>query len=59
MAAPFQAGPAEGLGTPVRLFAIPERANGIFADATPHGQRFLLNVPTTARTSIGFHAIRD
>jgi Tol biopolymer transport system component len=44
-------------GAPVRLFLMPERDESLFQDVTPDGQRILLNVPTTSRTSIGFHAI--
>ena len=60
MAVPYQAGSGFRPGAPVRLFSMPERSeiqNPIFEDVTPDGQRILLNVPTTSRTSIGFHAI--
>jgi Tol biopolymer transport system component len=60
MAVPLPPGAGSRPGTPVRLFLMPERPDAqaeIFEDVTPDGQRILLNVPTTARTSIGFHAI--
>jgi serine/threonine protein kinase len=47
-------------GTPRKLFQLPEkpeRDTPIFEDVTPDGKRFLLNVPVTARSSIGFHVI--
>jgi hypothetical protein len=56
MAVPWQAGP----GTPAKLFTLPEKSEprlAVFADATPDGQRFLLNVPVTSLSSVGFHAI--
>jgi Tol biopolymer transport system component len=55
-AVPWQAGP----GTPIKLFTFSERSEGvvtIFGGATPDGQRFLLNLPITSLTSVGFHAI--
>ena len=60
MAVPLAAGADPRPGAPVRLFLMPERPDAqteIFEDVTPDGQRILLNVPTTSRTSIGFHAI--
>jgi Tol biopolymer transport system component len=60
MVVPIQTGAAFRPGTPVRLFQMPERPETsatIFEDATPDGERLLLNVPTASRTSIGFHAI--
>jgi Tol biopolymer transport system component len=62
MAANVPPGAGARPGVPVRLFAMPERPDYqtlIFEDVTPDGQRILLNVPTTSRTSIGFQAIRD
>jgi hypothetical protein len=62
MSVPLQTGAAFRPGAPVRLFQMPERpetASPILEDAAPGGERFLLNVPTTSRTSIGFHAILD
>ena len=57
MAVPWHANP----GTPVRLFQFSERSEPgfleVFGDVTPDGQRFLLNVPTTSLTSVGFYAI--
>jgi Tol biopolymer transport system component len=52
--------PAVRPGTPRRLFRLPERPDRdmpIFADVTPDGRRFLLNVPVAARSSVGFHLI--
>ncbi|HXH28708.1 MAG TPA: hypothetical protein VNL37_06660, partial [Candidatus Polarisedimenticolia bacterium] len=60
MAVPMQAGADSRPGAPVRLFTLPERPTSnqaIFADVTPDGQRILLNLPTTSRSSVGFHAI--
>ena len=60
MAVTFQNGTTFRPGAPVRLFPMPEppeTQNSILEDVTPDGQRLLLNVPTTSRTSIGFHAI--
>src|SRR5439155_16415267 len=54
-------GSGGGPGTLVRLFQFSERSEPgqfgleVFGDVTPDGQRFLLNVPTTSPTSIGFH----
>ncbi len=47
-------------GNPARIFQLPEIPDSIapiLEDMTRDGQRFLLNVPTTSRTSIAFHAI--
>jgi hypothetical protein len=59
MAVPWHGTP----GTPVRLFQLSERSETgfleVFGDATPDGQRFLLNVPTSSLTSVGFHAITN
>jgi Tol biopolymer transport system component len=47
-------------GTPKALFKLPEapdRDTPVFEDITPDGQRVLLNVPVTARSSVGFHVI--
>jgi serine/threonine protein kinase len=47
-------------GQPRRLFELPERPvrdTPVFEDVTPDGRRFLLNVPVTARSSVGFHLI--
>jgi len=57
MAVPMPAGPGSRPGSPARLFVAPERDENLFQDITPDGQRILLNVPTTSRTSIGFHVI--
>ena len=62
MAAVFQTGATFRPGAPVRLFQMPERPEesaSVLEDITPDGQRLLLNIPTTTRTSIGFHAIVD
>jgi len=59
MAVPWHTTP----GTPVRLFQFPERSESgqlgleVFGDVTPDGQRFLLNIPTTSLTSVGFYTI--
>ncbi|HET6372479.1 MAG TPA: protein kinase [Candidatus Polarisedimenticolia bacterium] len=62
MTVPIQTGSTFRPGTPVRLFAAPElsdsRDSGL-EDITPDGQRILVNVPTTSRTSIGFHIITN
>ena len=60
MAVPLQPGADPRPGAPTRLFMMPAQPDpqtAIFEDVTPDGQRILLNVPTTARSSIGFHAI--
>ncbi|HZI94867.1 MAG TPA: hypothetical protein VFE84_11530, partial [Patescibacteria group bacterium] len=60
MAVSFQTGSVFRPEAPLRLFLMPERPedeNPIFEDLTPDGNRFVLNVPTTSRDSIGFHAI--
>ncbi|MBI2212839.1 MAG: serine/threonine-protein kinase [Acidobacteria bacterium] len=47
-------------GVPKALFALPEppdRDTPIFEDVTADGERILLNVPTTARSSVAFHVI--
>jgi hypothetical protein len=47
-------------GTPRKLFQLPERPDRdtpVFEDVTQDGKRFLLNVPVTARSSVGFHVI--
>ncbi len=57
---PLQTEPAFRPGSPVRLFALPEPPDvqtPIFEDMTADGKRLLLNVPTTSRASIVFHAI--
>ena len=57
---PILAGPDFRPGSPVRLFALPEPPDlqtPIFEDMTADGKRLLLNVPTTSRASIVFHAI--
>ena len=35
----------------------PDRDSPLLGDVTADGQRFLLNVPTTSRSSVQFHAI--
>ena len=60
MAASIQTQPRFRPGSPVRLFQLserPESQNPIFSDVSADGKRMLLNVPTTSRNSIGFHAI--
>ncbi len=47
-------------GVPKALFELPEppdRDTPIFEDVTADGERILLNVPTTARSSVAFHVI--
>jgi len=47
-------------GTPKALFKlprIPDRDTPVFEDVTPDGQRVLLDVPVTERSSVGFHVI--
>jgi len=48
MSAAIPAGSVFRTETPVRLFSMPERP-----------EYFNLNVPTTSRTTIGFHAISN
>jgi serine/threonine protein kinase len=60
MAVSIETEPVFRPGTPRKLFQLPERPERdtpIFEDVTPDGKRFLLNVPVTARSSVGFHAI--
>ncbi len=60
MAVPIQTAPTFRPGAPVKLFQMPERPESlgrVFEDVSPDGQRLLLNVPTSSRTTIGFHAI--
>ncbi|MGK2858867.1 MAG: protein kinase domain-containing protein [Thermoanaerobaculia bacterium] len=47
-------------GVPKALFKLPEppdRDTPIFEDVSADGERILLNVPTTARSSVAFHVI--
>ena len=47
-------------GVPKALFKLPEppdRDTPIFEDVTADGERILLNVPTTARSSVTFHVV--
>ena len=47
-------------GVPAALFKLPEppdRDTPIFEDVTADGERILLNVPTTARSSVTFHVV--
>jgi Tol biopolymer transport system component len=60
MAATIETQPVFRPGTPRKLFQLParpDRDTPIFEDVTPDGKRFLLNVPATARSSVGFHVI--
>jgi hypothetical protein len=60
MAVSIETQPVFRPGTPRRLFELPEkpvRDTPVFEDVTPDGRRFLLNVPVTARSSVGFHLI--
>ncbi len=60
MAASIETQPVFRPGTPRKLFQLPERPDRltpIFADVTPDGRRFLLNLPVRARSSVGFHVV--
>jgi Tol biopolymer transport system component len=60
MAVSIETQPVYRPGTPRKLFQLPEkpdRDTPIFEDVTPDAKRFLLNVPVTARSSVGFHVI--
>jgi dipeptidyl aminopeptidase/acylaminoacyl peptidase len=60
MAVSIETQPVFRPGPPRKLFRLPERPERdtpVFEDVTPDGQRFLLNVPVTARSSVGFHMI--
>jgi Tol biopolymer transport system component len=60
MSVSLQPGADPHPGNPQRLFQLPEvpdTFSPILEDMTRDGQRFLLNVPTTSRASIAFHAI--
>jgi Tol biopolymer transport system component len=60
MAVSIETRPVFRPGTPRRLFELPERPDRdtpVFEDVTPDGRRFLLNVPVTERSSVGFHLI--
>jgi Tol biopolymer transport system component len=60
MAVTLETDPVVRPRTPRRLFRLPERpdrAIPVFEDVTPDGKRFLLNVPATARASVGFHVV--
>ena len=62
MAVTIETQPVFRPGTPRKLFPLPERPDRnlpIFEDVTPDGKRFLLNVPVTARSSVGFHVIAN
>jgi hypothetical protein len=61
-AASIETQPVVRPGTPRKLFRLPakpDRDTPVFEDATPDGRRFLLNVPVSARSSVGFHVILD
>ena len=60
MSVSLQPGADPHPGNPAKLFQLPEVPDSvvtILEDMTRDGQRFLLNVPTTSRSSIAFHAI--
>ncbi len=60
MAVSIETQPVFRPGAPRKLFQLPERPDRdtpVFEDVTPDGRRFLLNVPVTARSSVGFHLI--
>jgi dipeptidyl aminopeptidase/acylaminoacyl peptidase len=60
MAVAIETQPVFRPATPRKLFRLPERPERdtpIFEDVTPDGKRFLLNVPVTAHSTVGFHMI--
>ena len=60
MSAAIEVAPVFRPATPKALFKLPktpDRDTPIFEDVTPDGQRVLLNVPLTERSSIGFEVI--
>ena len=62
MAASIETEPVFRPGPPRRLFEVPERPDRllpVFEDVAPDGRRFLLNVPVTARSSVGFQVISN
>ena len=60
MSAAIEVAPVFRPATPKALFKLPktpDRDTPIFEDVTPDGQRMLLNVPVTERSSVGFDVI--
>jgi len=60
MSAAIEVAPVFRPATPKVLFKLPQppdRDTPVFEDITPDGQRVLLNVPVTERSSVGFHVI--
>lgn len=60
MAVAIQTQPAFRAASPKALFQIPEAGDErepLFADVTPDGERFLVNLPVESRASASFHAI--
>lgn len=60
MAVSIRTQPVFRAGTPKVLFALPEApvfGTPLFEDVTADGQRFLLNLPVEARTSVKFHVV--
>jgi serine/threonine-protein kinase len=60
MAVAITTAPVFRPGVPKALFRLPEppdRDTPIFEDVTADGEKILLNVPTTARSSVAFHVI--
>ncbi len=60
MSVAIQNSPVFRPSTPKAIFRLPktpDRDTPVFEDVTPDGQRVLLNVPVTERSSVGFHVI--
>jgi Tol biopolymer transport system component len=60
MAVSVETQPVFRPGAPRKMFPLParpDRDTPIFEDVTSDGRRFLLNVPVTARSGVGFHVI--
>jgi Tol biopolymer transport system component len=60
MSAAIEVAPVFRPAAPKALFKLPktpDRDTPIFEDVTPDGQRMLLNVPVTERSSVGFDVI--
>ena len=60
MSAAIEVFPVFRPGTPAARFKLPttpDRDTPVFEDVTPDGQRVLLNVPVTERSSVGFDVI--
>jgi len=60
MSATIETSPVFRPGPPKALFKLPrtpDRDTPVFEDVSPDGQRVLLNIPVTERSSVGFHVI--